>query len=621
MATIDELINPSPDVQDEEANVSNVSIDDLIAPSMAKGDDSKERLNLFGKIMRIPLPMLNDPSKILPFGYRGIGKFIGKTALGTAQELSKFEHNIPKLFGSTNEYFTKTPEYVDTGFKEKLGAGLMEALLGGVVAGSVGAALPVIGKGVEAAKAIPKIGKYVSPLVSPMAKRIAGFGAMGAVDAPENPLFGAITGAATSALMEGAGAKGPQITRAAWDKLSKFKHSPFHSMMMPYIKKEFNGYLGGLAKKLGIDEKGDVERAMMDHMESWQEAERLGAKKLYQESDEAFKEVEFPKNIRSLISSDIGHKIKRKKFLFSESKEPESKKAVSELRTIYENRGDPIKFKRKIHKAQRRAAKVGNLDLGTAFREIESGFDKTIDKVAKMTDSPKLTAAFEKFKIANNNFRDRVVPIRERGTVHKGEGKYKDIPTAFFGKHLSGGSKGIGDSISNIEDLRHAVKTFPKIKDYLALHHLKDGFDDPSASMGKYGKLSKEQRDIIFSPEWKERLDKFEMMMKKMPSSFSSKGAAGPIFGSAMAAAAMASRFVPHSLSAAGVGINTLGGLGGLAGLGGLGLMKLASKVPAIREAHITGSNILPPGVKLPPEMKERLIRLLTAGTVPSINE
>lgn len=518
-----------------------------------------------------------------------------KSLVGVAQELSEFATAIPRAFGVP----ITTPKVVETGFGEKAGAGILEYILGGAGV----KALPAIGKGFQALGKVPAVGRA---LASPFSQRAIGMGAMGALEDPEHP----VRGAALSAGM-GAGAEiGFKVPGKAVDFMAKSKWSPFHGMMMPHIKREFNEFLSGTAKKLGLTAEHDVDKSMFGTLGAKYKKATDAASALYDRASGAFKSVKLPVYWNEGLRGRTMPLIKDIQESYGKAPDAFGIKINRTMKELENKIDDPIAFRRKIHSAERDAVRAGNHDLLDSLQNIGKSYDKSLGRLAGKTKDPALSKALISLRKADTYFKDNVVPFRYRASVKTEGGKRKAIPTKFFQAHSKNSSKNLGKKISgDIEDLEHISKVAPEIKEHLAFNHLKGGVDKPEKFIQEYSALTKEQKASIFTKEEIARFDKFKRIYSKNPKAFEEgkslipKIAGATIGGGATAAAA-------HVLPFAGV--TTPIALGGLAaGLGATGASKVASMIPAVREAYIGGTSMIPKsgivGTRIIPTSKKGL--------------
>jgi len=488
-----------------------------------------------------------------------------KTWIGTGQELSEFLSGIPRLAGLD----VRSPKIVETAIPEKLGAGAIEYMLGG---GALKAA-PAIQKGIGVARQIPGIGKA---LAAPITQRAVGSAAMGAIEDPEHPVRGAAMGAAISPAIE-AGFKVPEN---AVSFMTKSKWSPFHYMMMPHIRREFNEFIGNTGKKLGITTEHDVDRALYDNLNQKYTGLEEEAGKLYDDASDLLDGVPYPvENIKKVFTKE--------KDLYSGSTDALDRKSARVLGTLEEKINNPGTFQRALHKDQGQAYKTGNFDLIDSLKNIKEIFNKDLKGFADTKEaSPELKEGLGLLKEADTFFRENVVPFRERGSAKLQYGKRKPILTEFFKSHSADSSKGLSGRISSkIQDLEHMEKISPEVKEYLQFNHLKNGFNNPESFIKSFSKLTKDQKDSIFTKSQIERFNKFQKIYDKNPKAFQEATWKSKVLSPATAAGATAlSSVLPFPLA------TPLAA----AGLTGLGALKGLSAIPSVREAYISGARGLP---------------------------
>ena len=429
-----------------------------------------------------------------------------KFAVGTGQELAEFLGNIPKLFGAKYE----VPKVVETGLGEKAAAGVLEYLLGGAGA----KAIPAIGKGFQALGQIPKVGRA---LASPMAQRALGAATMGAIGQPEEPLTGAAMGGALSPAVE----LGFKIPGKTVDMLANAKWSPFHNMMMPHIKREFNEFLLSAGKKLGLSEEHDVDKALFGKLKDQYHNVTKVAGKLYDKAEKGFKDVKYPVYWKEGLRGRTMPLIKDIRDTYEKSTDSFGIKINKTMKNLEEKIDSPVDFRRSIHKAEGEALKTGNHDLLESLRNIESKFDKSLSEIASKTKDPMLTKALGFIKDADNYFKENVIPFRERTPVKVAGGARKRVPTKFFQAYGKDTSKGLSKKItSSIEELEHMSKVSPEAKEHFILGHLQEGYNNPEKFIQEYSALKKEQKDAIFSKEQISRFNKFKKVYEKNPMAF-----------------------------------------------------------------------------------------------------
>lgn len=437
-----------------------------------------------------------------------VGKIPGlKSLVGTGQELAEFATGIPRLFGAD---IARPPKAVETGLGEKVGAGILEYMLGGAGA----KAIPAIGKGFQALGKVPAVGRA---LAAPFTQRAVGMGAMGALESPEHP----VRGAALSAGL-GAGAEvGFKVPGKALDVMTKAKWSPFHNMMMPHIQREFNEFLGKTAQKLGLSTEHDIDKSLFDTLEAKYDKATKSASSLYDRADSAFRGIKYPVYWKEGLRGRTIPLIKDIQESYGKAPDTFGVKIKRTMKELENKIDDPIAFRRKIHAAERDAVRSGNYDLLDSLQAIDKSFDKSIGNLAGKTKDPALSKALTALRKADTYFKDNVVPYRKRASVKLEEGKRKSIPTEFFKAHSKDSSKNLGKSISgDIEDLEHISKVAPEIKEHLAFNHLKEGMDNPERFIQEYSGLTKEQKDNIFTKDEISRFDKFKKIYNKNPAAF-----------------------------------------------------------------------------------------------------
>lgn len=488
-----------------------------------------------------------------------------KALIGTGQELSEFLTGIPRLAGLD----VRAPKIVETGIPEKLGAGAIEYMLGG---GAL-KAIPALQKGIGLAREIPAIGRA---LAAPMTQRAAGAAAMGAIGEPEQPLRGAAMGAAISPAIE-AGFKVPEN---AVSFMTKSKWSPFHYMMMPHIRREFNEFIGNTGKKLGITTEHDVDRALYDRLNTKYTGLEEEAGKLYDSASDLLEDVPYPiENIKKTFTKE--------KDLYSGSADAMDRKASRVLGILEEKINNPGTFQRALHKEQGQAYKTGNFDLIDSLKNIKNIFNKDLKDFAETKEAPaQLKEGLGLLKEADTFFKENVVPFRERGSAKLQYGKRKPILTEFFKSHSADTSKGLSNRISSkIQDLEHMEKISPEVKEYLQFNHLKEGFNNPESFIKNFSKLTKDQKDSIFSKSQIDRFNKFQKIYDKNPKAFQEATWKSKVLSPGAAAGFTAlSSVLPFPLA------TPLAA----AGLTGLGTLKGLSTIPGIREAYISGARGLP---------------------------
>ena len=430
-----------------------------------------------------------------------------KAAVGTGQELAEFLGNIPKLFGADFE----VPKAVETGLGEKAGAGIIEYLLGGAGA----KAIPAIGKGFQALGKVPAVGRA---LASPMAQRALGGAAMGAIEQPEEPLKGAALGGAISPAVE----LGFKLPVKTVDMLVNAKWSPFHNMMMPHIKREFNEFLLNTGRKLGLSEENDVNKALFGKLKGQYGAETKISHGKYEAAKKAFRDVKKPVYWKEGLRGRTMPLIKDIRDTYEKSTDSFGIKINKTMKNLEQKIDEnPVDFRRAVHKAEGEALKTGNHDLLESLRDIENKFDKNLSDLVSRTKDPRLSKALELMKGADTNFKNKVVPLRERSPVKVAEGAMKRVPTKFFEAYGKDTSKGLSKKItSSIEELEHMSKVSPEAKEHFILGLLQEGYNNPEKFIKEYSALKKEQKDAIFSKEQISRFNKFKKVYEKNPMAF-----------------------------------------------------------------------------------------------------
>ncbi len=499
-----------------------------------------------------------------------------KFAVGTGQELAEFLGNIPKLFGAKYE----VPKVVETGLGEKAAAGVLEYLLGGAGA----KAIPAIGKGFQALGQIPKIGKA---LASPMAQRALGGAAMMGVGDPEHPARAAATGLVASPAME----LGFKIPSKTVDMLATAKWSPFHSMMMPHIKREFNEFLLSTGKKLGLSEEHDVDKALFGKLKDQYHAVTKGATARYNIAKKAFKDVKYPIYWKEGLRGRTMPLIKDVRDTYEKSTDSFGIKINKTMKNLEAKIDSPVDFRRSIHAAEGEALKTGNRELLESLRGIESKFDKSLFDLGRRAKDPMLSKALGFMKSADTYFKKNVVPLRSRKPVKVAEGAMKKVPTKFFQAYGKDTSKGLSKGIrSHVEELEHMSKVSPEIKEHLILDHLKEGYNNPEKFIKEYSALKKEPKELMFSKEQISRFNKFKKVYEKNPKAFQKGSYKEAILPAIGGVGALTAAFLPHSaFTAPAIGGATLGALGGA---------KALSMSPAAREAYISGASPIIPKAK-----------------------
>jgi len=514
-----------------------------------------------------------------------------KTLIGTGQEMAQFAANISNLMSripGVKEIDYRVPEIVKTGISEKALAGIIEYLAGGGLA----KALPFVQKGVQAARAIPGIGRA---LAAPITQRAAGSALMEAIERPEEPLKAAAFGATLAPAAELGIKYAPTVPRKAIDFMTKTKFSPFHKMMMPHIRTEFNQYINTIGNALELTPEHDVDKAIFDHLSSKYDLFSAEGKVLYNAAHTSFGDIKYPINFKKLLKNQV-------KPLF------EKENVTYEGTSLKEKVINPVNFKRELHALQSKAYRDANIDLANSLNEIETGFDDVINKYSP--ENEELTNALGLLRTADKYFKENIVPLRETKQVTLAGGKRKSIPTEFFKAYGSGQSKGLAPKmLNNIQDLEHMNKIAPGIKNYLSFSNFKGGFDKPHEFIEQFSKMTKDQKEILFDEKTLKRLNKYKTIYGKNPEAFKKHSFALPT--GAMSAAALASTFVPYGTAV------TPFALGGLGAIGGA---KLLSRFPGIREAYISGA---PAAAAMGPT-QEMLAKILTGGligTTQKINE
>jgi hypothetical protein len=487
--------------------ISNIKSQQIAAapvtPEVAPAQDAdvlQQALANLGQRQGV-MPPAQIQQPVTPPREEGISPYITrplKTFVGTGQELAEFVAKVPRLAGID---VGRPPKVVEPGIGEKLGAGVIEYLLGGEAL----KAAPIVQKGIQAVGKIPGIGRA---LASPMAQRAAGAAALGAIEREKEPLKGAAVGAVLSPVME----LGLLAPRALSSVFRQLKLNP--AVMRDTVKNEFNSFIDTTESALGLKKGQDIDKAAFDLVNSRYANVEKEAGNLYKDAEAALEDVK-------ISTGGIKNTFDQEMSLLKDSIDTKDKRAYRSLLTLRQDVENPAKFLRNLNREKTDAYKTGNFSLINSLDNIGKDFEDSIRLESILPGNEALRAGRDKLRIASDFFKTNVVPFRKRAPVKLEAGKRKPVFTEFFKAHSADKSKGFLKKIgSNIEDLEHISRISPEINDYLSFSELKKGFNDPESFVNSFRKLTNEQKNKYFSPETLDRLDRFDRLYEEHPKIF-----------------------------------------------------------------------------------------------------